>query len=128
MTKKKCFFLYNVCLATVFFRVWRRYVKMKLLKLKKKKKKVHFTYAVRESQLDKTLFSDPEETKICLAENLKLTLIMSLKYKYSPLCLDLQSWVNSKTSNQKEKRKGGKPFKIECVNLAILTDKFNCNA
>ena len=76
---------------------------MKLLKLKKKK--VHFAYAIRESQLDKTLFSDPEETKLCLAENLKLTLIRSLKYKHSPLCLDLQPWVNSKNSNQKEERR-----------------------
>ena len=81
-----------------------------------------------KASLIKHFLSDPEETKICLAENLKLTLIMSLKYKHSPLCLDLQPWVNGKNSNQKEKRKEGKPFKIECVNLAILTDKFNCNA
>ena len=98
---------------------------MKLLKLKQKRFILHMPLG--KASLIK-LFSDSEETKICLAENLKLTLITSLKYKYSPLCLDLQPWVNSKNSNQKEKRKGGKPFKIECVNLAILTDKFNCNA
>lgn len=63
-----------------------------------------------KASLIKHFLSDPEETKICLAENLKLTLIMSLKYKHSPLCLDLQPWVNCKTSNQR--KKGEKPLKF----------------
>ena len=67
-------------------------VKMKVLKFKKKK--LLFAYAVRESLLDKTLFSDPEKTKTCLRKSLRLTFIMSLRHKHSQLCLDLQPWVN----------------------------------
>ena len=36
---------------------------------------------------------NPREQKF-LVKNLKLTYIMSLKYKNSPLCLRLKPWVN----------------------------------
>ena len=83
-------------MATVFFRLWRKLVKMKLLKFQnwffshmqlekagliKKKIKKNFSIL------------NPREQKF-LVKNLKLTYIMSLKYKNSPLCLRLKPWVN----------------------------------
>ena len=51
-----------------------------------------------KASLIKHFFSDPGKIKICLGENLKLRLIVSLKYNHSPHCLECQPWVNYKTS------------------------------
>lgn len=110
-------FFFGPCMATEFFRLQRREVKMELLKFKKSQFSLHIQLG--KAGLIKCFFSDPEETKISLGKNLRLTLIMSLKYKHSPCCLELQPWINCETSSQ-EKKKGKKPFKIEYVNLAIL--------
>ena len=43
----------------------------------------------RTSLLKLFFFSDPEETKIYLGENLKLMLLMCLKYNHNPHSLEL---------------------------------------
>lgn len=53
-----------------------------------------------KASLIKHFLSDPEETKICLAENLKLTLIMSLQTQ-------TQSTLPVKIQIKKKKEKKG---------------------
>ena len=80
MTEKK-FFFFGQCMATVFFRLCRKLVK---IKLSWNSKNLFFLYMqLEKASLIKHFFSDPEKRNIYLAEHLKLTLIMFLKYKHS---------------------------------------------
>ena len=69
------------------------------LKLNIQKTKFFLHLQLGKASLIKHFFSDPEKTKMCLGENLTLWLIVSLKYNHSPRCLELQPWVNYKTSS-----------------------------
>ena len=104
MTEKNrvSFFFFGQCMATVFFRLCVKLVKMKLLKFQKPV----LVYAIRESFFFFIFFPNPEKTNICLAEHLKLTFIMFLKYKHSTFAWDfsLQLIVKVQVKRKKKKR------------------------
>ena len=90
-------------MATVFFRLCGKLVKMKLLKFQKP---VLLVYAIRESFFFFFIFfSDPEKTNICLEEHLKLTLIMFLKYKHSTFAWDFSLHLIVKVQVKRKKKR-----------------------
>ena len=113
MTEKNrvSFFFFGQCMATVFFRLCVKLVKMKLLKFQKPV----LVYAIRESFFFFHFFSKPWENKYMPSRTFKDNFYHVLEIQTQYICLGLQPSVNCKSSSQEKKKKERervKPLKL----------------
>ena len=111
--KNRVFFFFGQCMATVFFRLCGKLVKMKLLKFQKP---VLIVYAIRESffVFFFIFFFRSWENKYMPRRTFKVNSYHVLEIQTQYICLGLQPSVNCKSSSQQKKkeRERVKPLKL----------------